>query len=333
MKPINPKLFKSIVFLLIIAVFSACKKQQPAGTYKNAAIPEDQKAEFHQLNKQFFDLLKTDKVDEAKNMLSKELLTDNIVNRKMELVGLQAKAGDFRILDEYYLVDKSDAPGSLVINSGAENDDAYTLKYNQSSTKENYIAFLVVPKDAASQRLITAIYGKYKYGWKLNKVDVDLYAINGKNAPQLYKQAKAAYAKGFWVDAANDMTMAVRCFHPSGQWQYANENAMNQFYYKTLQQAGSKISFPFVIGGLSTQPKVFRIATEDTPDGTFPLVEYVSKINMSDTTALKKENALIKTVIGKVIPGIDRDKKRVLYTAYSAVPHRNVNPQKYEFGR
>ncbi|RYY28863.1 MAG: hypothetical protein EOP41_02945 [Sphingobacteriaceae bacterium] len=333
MTNIQTPISKYLSFLLIIILFSACKKQQPAGTYKNDAIPADQKAEFHQLNKQFFDLLKADKVDEAKNMLSKELLTDNIVNRKLELVGLQAKAGDYSILDEYYLVDKSDAPGSLVITSGAKNDDAYTLKYNQSTTKENYIAFLVAPKNAASQRLITAIYGKYNYGWKLNKLDVDLYALNGKNAPQLYKQAKAAYAKGFWVDAANDMTMAVRCFHPSGQWQYANEIPMNEFYYKTLQQASSKVSFPFVIGGVSTQPKVFRISTEDAPDGTFPLVEYVSKISISDTTALKKENASIKTAIGKIVPGIDQDKKRVLYTAYSAVPSRNVNPQKYVFGR
>ncbi|RYY30306.1 MAG: hypothetical protein EOP41_00895 [Sphingobacteriaceae bacterium] len=330
---IKPQAFKHLVLLLIVFIISACKQPQPAGTYQNDAIPADQKAEFHQLNKQLFDLLKAEKVDEAKNMLSKELLEDNIANRKLELVGLQAKAGDYRILDEYYLVAKTDAPGSLVISSAAKGDDAYTLNYNQSNTKENYIAFLVAPKDAASQRLITAIYGKYNYGWKLNKLDVDLYALNGKSAPQLYKQAKVAYDKKFWVDAANDMTMAMRCFHPSGQWQYTNENTMNQFYYKTLQQAGSKISFPFIISGVATQPKVFRLATEDTPDGTFPLVEYVSKISMSDTTALKKENTAIKTVIGKVIPGIDQDQKRVLYTAYSAVPRKKVYPQKYGFGR
>lgn len=331
MKSIKPQLLKCFSFLLIITVYSACKQPNPAGTYKNEAIPADEKAEFHKLNDQLFELLKANHVDDAKNMMSKELLEDNTVNRKMELIGLQAKLGNYSLLDEYYLVDKKDAPGSLVVNANAKGDDAYTLIYNQSNTKENYIAFLVVPKNGSNQRLITAIYGKYNYGWKLNKVDIDLYSINGKNAPQLYKQAKAAYAKGFWVDAANDMTMAVRCFHPSGQWQYAHETIMNQFYFNTLQQASSKVNFPFVINGVTTQPKVFRISTEDTPEGTFPMIDYVSAININDTTALKKENTSIKKAIGKVIPGIDQDKKYVLYTAYSGVPSRKSNPRKYEF--
>ena len=333
MKSIQSKRSSYICFLLIFVVLAACKQQQPAGTYKNEAIPTDQKAEFHQLNKQLFNLLKADNTDEAKNMLSKELLEDNTVNRKLELVGLQAKAGNFKVVDEYYLVGKSDSPGSLVIQSAPKGDDAYALTYNQSETKENYIAFLVVPGKGAIERLVTAIYGKYNYGWKLNKLDVDVYAINGKNAPKLHQQAKAAYAKGFWVDAANDMAMAVRCFHPSGQWQYVHETLMNQFYYQAMQQAASKTSFPFVISGVATQPKVFRIATEDTPEGTFPTVDYVSAISISDTTTLKKENSAIKKAIGKIVPGIDQDKKRVLYTAYSTVPHKKVYPKMYRFGR
>ncbi|RYY30583.1 MAG: hypothetical protein EOP41_00265, partial [Sphingobacteriaceae bacterium] len=285
MKSINHKPFTTVFFILIVTVFTACKQQHPPGTYQNGAIPADQQTELHQLNRQFFDLLKAGKTEDVKSMLSKELLEDNTANRKLELAGLQAKASDYRILDEYYLVAKTDEPGKLVIRPAVKNDDAYQLNYNQSTTKENYIAFLVAPKDAANQRLITAIYGKYNYGWKLNKLDVDVYAINGKSAPQLYKQAKAAYAKSFWVDAANDMTMALRCFHPSNQWQYTNENAMNKFYYQAMEQAASKVKFPFIISSVSSRPMVFRIATEDTPEGTFPLVDYVSRIAISDTTA------------------------------------------------
>ncbi len=331
MKFVKPYLLKLLSFLLIVSVLSACEKQEQPGTYKNEAIKASKREEFHKLNDQLFDLLKANKPEEAKNMMSKELLEDNTINRTMELITNRSKSGGYHVLDEYYLVDKADEPGKLVINADATGTDAYTLKYNQSSTKENYVAFLVVPKDAANKWLVTAIYGKYNYGWKLNKFDIAQYAINGKNAPELYKLAKEKYAKGYWVDAANDMTAALRCFHPSGQWQYNRENEMNQFYYTALQQASAKTTFPITIAQVPTKPKIFRISTEDNPEGTFPMLYYVSSINIKDTVALQKENAAIKKVIGKVIPGVDKDKKYVLYAAFNSIPNRKNNAKEYDF--
>ncbi|MGI4022521.1 MAG: hypothetical protein ACRYFA_13530 [Janthinobacterium lividum] len=331
MKSFKPHFLKLLSFLLLVSVLSACEQPEQPGAYKNEAIKASKREEFHKLNDQLLNLLKDNKVDDAENLMSKELLEDNTVKRTMELITNRTKQGSYRVLDEYYLVAKTDEPGSLVINTDATGADAYTLKYNQSSTKENYVAFLVVPKDAANKWLITAIYGKYNYGWKLNKFDIAQYAINGKNAPELYKLAKAKYAKGFWVDAANDMTLAVRCFHPSGQWQYNHENEMNQFYYKTLQQASAKTNFPITISQVPTKPKIFRILTQDIPEGTFPMLYYVSSINIKDTVALKKENAAIKKVIGKVIPGVDQDKKYVLYAAFNSIPNKKNNAPEYDF--
>lgn len=330
MKLIKSNLFKYFSFLLIISILSACEQEQAPGTYKNAAIPVSKKEKFHELNDQFLKSIKANNLDDAKNMMSKELLDDNSINRTMDLISIQSKAGNYKVLDEYYLVAKTDEPGSLVINADAKGDDAYTVQYNQSSTKENYIAFLIIPKEKANQWLITAIYGKYNYGWKLNKIDIGLYAINGKSAPELYKLAKAQFAKGYWVDAAQNMIAAQRCFHPNGQWQYAKENAMNQFFYDTQSKAGTKYHFPFTISEVASKPKVFRITTEDTDDGTFPMIDYVSAININDTTALKKENTAIKKVIGKYFAGVDKDKKYVLYTAFDDIPGRKKNVQKFE---
>lgn len=331
MKAIKLHLLKLLSFLLFVAVLSSCKQEQPAGTYKNEAIKASKREEFHQLNDQLFNLLKAGKPEEAKDMMSKELLEDNMINRTMEIITNESKSGLYRVLDEYYLVDKADEPGKLVINANATGDDAYTLKYNQSSTKENYVAFLVVPKDAANKWLITAIYGKYNYGWKLNKFDIARYAINGKNAPELYKLAKEKYTKGYWADAANDMTFAQKCFRPSGQWQYAKETEMNQFLYKALQQAYSKYTFPLTIAQVPTKPKIFRVSTEDNAEGNFPVISYVTSINMKDTIALKKENEAVKKVIGKVISGIDKDKKYVLYAAFNGVPKGRKKVQQYSF--
>lgn len=329
MKIFDPYLSKQLCFLLIFAAFSSCKPDGPAGTWKNGVIEPDTREELHQLNDQLFDLLKANKVQELKSMMSKELLEGEPINRTVELISLGSKAGSYSILDEYYLKGKAQEPGSLIINAAAKGDDAYTLKYNQSTTQENYIAFLI-PKNDADKWLITAIYGKYNYGWKLNKLDFGQYTLNGKSATELYKQAKEKYNKGYLIDAVNDMAGAVKCFRPSTQWQYVKEDEMNQFYFKAVKLFNSKYPFPFTLSQVSTKPKIFRILTEKLQEGTFPMIYYLSSINPRDTVALKKENAAVKKVIGKVLPGIDKGKKYILYAAFSGLPSSKKKVQQFE---
>ena len=168
-------------------------------------------------------------------------------------------------------------------------------------------------------------------GWKLNKIDIGQYAINGKNAVELYQLAKKDYAKAYWANAAIDMTLAQRCLQPSGLWQYALENKISGFIYPALQQATLKYRFPITVNQVTTKPKIFGIVPENYDDGNFPRISYVSSINISDTLALQKENAAIRKVIGKVIPGIDQDKKYVLYAAFDMIPAKGNNARKYEF--
>ncbi|MVN21414.1 hypothetical protein GO621_07680 [Mucilaginibacter sp. HMF7410] len=312
-------LFKPLGFLLIVVAFYGCQQDDgPAGTWKNEAIKADKREEFHKLNDQLFDALKANKPEDVKNMMSKELLEGDPIERTVELISLRSKLGSYSMLDEYYINDKSE-PGPLVINADAEGNNAYTLKYNQSTTKQNYVAFLLL-KNGADKWLATAIYGKYDYGWKLNKLDIGQYTINGKNAPELYQQAKEKYAKAYWIDAVNDMAAAEKCFRPSGQWQYADESEMSRFFYKVVQQVNGKYTFPYTIGQVPSKPKIFRILTQTMPEGTFPMIYYLSSIKLKDTLGLKRENEQVKKVIGKALPGIDQDKKYVLYSVFNGLP-------------
>jgi hypothetical protein len=79
-----------------------------------------------------------------------------------------------------------------------------------------------------------------------------------------------------------------------------------------------------------THPRIFSISTQTTPDGVFPLVYYMSSIKLKDTAALRKENEIIKKVTGKVIPGIDKDKKYVFYDAYNEWPRSDRSVDRYD---
>lgn len=328
MKIFKQSLFTLLGFLLIISLLQSCESDEP-GSWKNAAIKASKREEFHKLNDNLFAALKANKPEDVKNMMSKEFLEGDPVDRTVELCSIYSKQGGYKVLDEYYINDAGE-PGSLTINADAKGPDAYTLKYNQSTTQGNYIAFLI-PDSGPEKWLITAIYGKYNYGWKLNKLDVGQYAVNGKNAPELYKQAKEKYAKSYWIDAVNDMAAAEKCFRPSGQWQYAKENEMSRFFYTVVQQVNEKYTFPFTINQVASKPKIFRILTENRPEGTFPMIYYLSSISINDTVGLKKENQQIQKVIGKVLPGIDKDKKYVLYSAFNGLPGGHKVLQHYDF--
>lgn len=323
-------LLQSVYFLLIILTFQSCADTDKPGTYKNSAIKSSKREDFHKLNDQLFEALKANQPEVAKNFMSKDLMDDNSVNRTVELISLRTKGGKYSLLDEYYSKDEKE-PSGLIFNADATGEDAYTIDYRQADTKENYAALMVVPKNAQEQWLITAIYGKYNYGWKLNKLDLGAYKINGKTAPEQFKLAKEKYKKSYWIDAVNAMSSAEQCFRPSTSWKYASENAMNKFYYKVVQEVNGKYTFPFTINQLQTKPKIFRIFTQVIPDeGTFPMIYYVSSISLKDTLALKKENEQLKKVIGKVLPGIDQDKKYVLYSAFNGFPDGRKVTQHYD---
>jgi len=60
------------------------------------------------------------------------------------------------------------------------------------------------------------------------------------------------------------------------------------------------------------------------------MIYYQSSINLNDTAAIKKENAAIKRVIGKLIPGIDKDNDYLLYTAFNKLPNSKESVERYE---
>jgi hypothetical protein len=56
----------------------------------------------------------------------------------------------------------------------------------------------------------------------------------------------------------------------------------------------------------------------------------MSTVKLKNTTGLQKENDDIKKVIGKVIPGIDKDKKFVYYDAFNEWPRYDRSVDRYE---
>jgi hypothetical protein len=192
-----------------------------------------------------------------------------------------------------------------------------------------YMAFFV-PKSILNKYMLSAIYCKYDYGWKLRYLDVKPYTLNGETAPELFEKAKVAYDKKYLFDAVNDVQLAKVCANPCDAWRYPDETDMDEFYKKVLTEINMKYVYPFTLKQVSTHPRIFSITTQTTADGVFPLVYYMSTVKLSDTTSIRKENNAIKKVIGNIIPGLDKDKKYVFYDAFNEWPRSDRSVDRYD---
>lgn len=314
----KPPAFKLFAFLLIIFALQSCEPTQP-GSWKNDQISGSDREKFHKLNDELFARLKVNDEKNLESIMSKEFIENAYKNRIIELVSNRVKAADYTLLDEYYTVNRYIDGDTIKAASTSLN--SYSVIY-QGITHQMYLAFFVPKnKTMANRDMITAVYSKYDYGWKLNDVDVFPYTINGKTAPELYLQAKESYQKGYLMDAFNIASSSIACSRPSSLWKYSNEAEFSYFYNTVMKEAMNHYTFPIIIDQVPTRPRIFRIFNQTTPEGDFPMIYYTSSINLKDANAIKQENDNIKKVIGKTLPGIDQNKKYVLYSAFNEYPN------------
>lgn len=311
----NLSLTKLFAVLAIIFVFESCNPHE-TGMWKNDKIESGQRDDFHALNKQLLDGLKANAPRQVEAVMSEVFIQDVNRLRLIELCSNRLKEDSYTLLDEYYVVHKE--RGDKTIETKNRNINNYSLHYN-ADTREMYMAFFV-PKSIPNKYMISAVYCKFNYGWKLTRLEVDPYTYNGKTAPELFEDAKEMYNKKYLLDALNDMQMAQTCARPYEGWRYADENEMDDLQAKIAKEINMKYVYPFTLTQVPTHPRIFSISTQTTPEGVFPLVYYMSKVKLTNTVALKQENDNIKKVIGKLIPGIDQNKKYVYYDAFNEWP-------------
>ncbi len=310
-----PKPFSAYLFILMVAfAISGCMPPDP-GIWRNDKIKAGDREHFHQLNDQLFKAIKAGNVHDVEDMMSQQLLDDNSAKRKIQLIGNRLNANEYSVLDEFYVVHKFIGDQTIKPDSGHIGD--YVLNY-QSVTREMYIGFFL-PKTGTDKYMISLMYAKYKYGWRIYLFDVKQYTTTGKTSTGLYSLAKQQAAKGYLMKALNTMKLSRECANPSPIWLYQKDSVMDDYYRSLIIESGKKYKFPVFI---SSAPgvEILGVDTQDMNDGPCPAVSYITKVSVNDTVALKKENLVIQKNIGKIFPGIDVDEKYIYYTAFNHLP-------------
>lgn len=324
MKPLHPE-FKLVALACLVFSLQACSPPKP-GTYKNDEISSGKRSDFHNLNTEALKYIKANSLKELQLMMSKELMDNPGNERQVELMSNRLTDNPYDIVEEYYVVGKHKAKDSLPATGTDVNRHA--LKYDTTAA-ETYYVFLA-PKQSDNKYMISLVYSKLSYGWKITRMDLAEYTADGKTGPELVKLAKEEYAKKYLVNAVNNLALAMQCFNPSALWEYPDAKADGDFYTQAVNEANKKYRYPMTLAQLPTRPMILSISMQRNDTWSAPTIWYMTHISIKDSNEVKKENMQIRKLLSKMLPGIDQDNKYVQYAAFNEFPTAAKSVDRFE---
>ncbi|HVW95287.1 MAG TPA: hypothetical protein VHA56_04930 [Mucilaginibacter sp.] len=317
---------QNLTRLFCVLLFMLCGCNTQPGIWKNEKIEPEKRNEFHDRNNHALELMKSGSFKLLTLMMSKNLRENHYAEKVAGRIGNFLNDHQYHLHGEYYCVNNHPGDNDIKITNEGINNREFQFNVDE---KETYFAFYL-PENIANQDIITLVFSKFGYGWKLSDISIEPYRINGKTGPELFESAKAAYHKGFLIDAVNDAALANTCINPANFWHYACDADLKSFYSKTGKMADDQYPTPLMIDLLPTRPRIVGVFLKTTEKGAFPLVYYLSSVKLEDTTAIKKENKQLRKAIDKVMPGLNQDKKFVYYAAFNQMPSSEKEVDRFD---
>lgn len=321
------------IFLMSILIFSTLQscKVGTSGSWSDENIDPTIKSEIRLVDSQVLKAISSNDPDLLKSNMSKMLLSesgtklDGILNQVSNII----TTDEYSILNQFMVKNSTTNIGNTVMSGISELND-YIIHY-QALNVEMFISVLI-PKSGNEEFIITNIYGKYSDEWKLNIFQIGQYRIDGQTAPELYTKAEEEFEKGYIVDAANSAFLYSKIVKPGNElWQYQKEKKMEDLQKKIMSSINEQYQFPLILDKIESQPKIVSVYPMVVEEGYFPMIEYITSIDLGDTTNTKRENDSIHKIIGKTFNGIDKDKKYLFYKAYSRMPDGKTQVPTYGF--
>ncbi len=311
------------IILVLMLGLQACVVKP--GTWKNERIPSGMSEELHKKNAEVLKHLKANDPKSLRFSASKEFNADNH-SRLIDLISNQLTDYDYHILDEYYVVHKLKDTDTIVAKSG--DIKRYNLLYPYEAT-EMYMAYFI-PNKPVSKSMISLVYAKLNYGWKLVKLSLAPYTINGQTAPELYQLAKKQFKENKVQAAYSNLALALTCLEPGAYWEYPDKKDAKRLYAQVGMEVNKKIKFPLVLKQLATGPMILNVYTKNTNEGTFPLIYYMTHFDLKEKGEIERENLQIRKVIEKLIPGLKESNKYIFYSAFNKQPTGYVTVDHYD---
>jgi hypothetical protein len=322
---------KHLTYILIFALLF-CESCE-VGVHKfqgQGKIDSSLRKKIQSLNESLVKSLNTNDEIALKSLMSDKLLeiSGSQLGELSKQLSFIFQKNEFHIYDEYYVVNSNTKTAQTII-SGTSGDDDYKLRF-KGICEENYVS-LLVPKKNIQGFILAIIYGKYKNDWKINMLKVGRIEFDNKNSIEHLAEAEIHLNNDHLIDASNSIIIAGECLKPFPFWEYEQESKFDELRTRIDQQLQETYTLPMTIGRVSSLPQIYGVIPQGHPEGFFPLIKYLSKKDLSDTTSLKAENDQLHQIIDYVFKGIKENNKYIIYKAVNKIPDEGEVVKSYGF--
>lgn len=320
----------ALLTIIILVGLQGCN----VGTTKikiDESIDYNLKKEINALDEIVYEAFSSKNIEPLKTIMSDPLLKkDNgELNKIADQTSNTFSLTTYKVLNQFHIKNTTSASTNTILSVNNNLND-YII-HCKVSQEELFVSLLTV-ENGLNEFLVTNIYCKYPNGWKLNILQLGQYKVNGSTAPELYSKAKQKYDQGYFMDAAFFMILSSNVAKPADKfWQFQNEDEMNDFYEKIMTEINSMYKFPFILEKVETKPQILTIFPQETVDGYFPMIEYLTFLDLEDTLQTKAEYENIHAEIVELFRGIDIDKDYMFYKAFSEMPNGRTPVPTYGF--
>jgi len=322
------------LFPLILLFLFSCNTI-PEGSYSNACIDAEIKAELPGMIDQVMKALYKKEVHALEPLLSDALSEDHdMIHEFVEQRTQQLSSSRYQMVDLYYTKHATGDEKVILESPARPNKYSYTIQYTSRSTES---AVAICEPDSPTEgdrQWFMMILSKQEAGWKLETIDLGRHLIAGKTAPDYFDWAKEQDKLGHLTNAINSMVMASATSTPAVDYfKYTIQDSMDAYQNDLLERALANYPMPMEISSLPTHPTLFKVMPQRVEEHLCSMVKYRSVINLEDSVALAAENALLHDQIGEIFKGINQGVPYVFYRAYNEISHEGVSVPYYGFVR
>ncbi len=224
--------------------------------------------------------------------------------------------GEPVLLSEYYL-EVSDTGTNMQLVSPKDTEDAF---YVLPAAEQMAISFFTIVNGTQTNLLAQAFV--YEDGWKLYGMAMDLYAINGMNAPLLYEEALKIQESGDVISAALYAEMLNTVLVPAGTIVYPNVEEMSDYITEVTQSVNEQYEMPMQIQTTSGTFDIVSIEASSKVEGIECMISYVSQIELSEENKqlFVQEAGAIKTALMQIAPGLDLYFDNIIANIFEEMP-------------
>lgn len=302
-----------LLLFAVLFIITSCGNTPP-GTEMS---PE----EADRLNRQLVQALRRGDINGVKAMCSDSLLKSTGSNLDSLVLKAATIFADTAFTVLYANNIKHDVQKKIDSLRVFEGSDSAFVMNLPVFTPHQYISLLLLHNRVGSGFLVTSLYAYNGSAWTLGVLKAGPYSLAGRHAPVWFAEAKRRAAKGWIMDAVNYSSLAVQCLQPAGRMlQYDSEAEITAAYSRWMKELSQQYVLPYTLGNIRSNPAVFRIYPEISPEGFYPMVHYLSSISLSDSASIRLEYQQVRMEVARLFPGLNQDKEYIFFRVFNRIP-------------